>query len=75
MKREKGIACLPLLTSQGDEDKIRLFTKSTLEAATPLASFVNVYSLVLSVVKKERSGTDRYGSRENKPSFPAFILR
>ena len=75
VEREKGIACLPLLTSQGDDDKIRLLTKDTLKAPTLLASSVNVYSLVLTVVKKEGSGTDRYGSRGDKPSFPASILR
>lgn len=75
MEREKGIACLPFLTSQGDDDKIRLFTKSTLKAATLLASSVNVYYLVLRLDTKEDSETDRYGNRGDKSSFPVSILR
>ena len=75
MEKENGVAYLSLLTSQGDEDKIRLFTESTLKAATLLTSSVNIYSLVLGLVRKEVLRIDRFGSRGDERSFPASVLR
>lgn len=54
----KGIAYLPLLISQGDEGKIRFFTKSTSKVTTPLASPVNAYSLAPRLVRRASSGLD-----------------
>lgn len=67
MERKKGIAYLPLLISQGDEDKIRSFTKSTLQAAIPLTSPINTYSFVLRLVRRAGSGLDLCESRRDKP--------
>lgn len=55
---KRGIAYMLLLISQGGEDKTRLLTKSTLKVATPLASHVNAYSLVLSLVRRAGSGLE-----------------
>lgn len=72
-KEKKGDCLSAPLISQGNKVKLRLFTKSTSKAITPLASPIRAYSLVLRLVRRIGSGLDEGPGRGDKPrvSLPA----